>query len=234
MAEMLAIIPARGGSKRLPGKNIMKFCGKPMIAWAIESAKGCKYITRIIVSTDDKKISSTAKKYGAEVPFMRPENLATDTATTASVIEHTLTFLKEKEGYSPDFICLLQPTAPLRTAKHITEAVELMLAKKADACVSVVETKINPYLTNTIDEDGMFRHYIEGTGRGYVAKLKPQKTYMLNGAVYLIRPETFLQEKTFEPEKTAAYVMGEYDSVDIDTEDDFLVAKFIKKNLKRQ
>ncbi|MFH0869431.1 MAG: acylneuraminate cytidylyltransferase family protein [archaeon] len=233
MVNILAIIPARGGSKRLPGKNIMKFCGKPMIAWTIDSAKGCRHISRVIVSTDDKKIASIAKKHGAEVPFMRPEHLATDTATTVSVIEHALSFLKEKEGYSPDFICLLQPTAPLRTAKHITEAVELLLAKKADACVSVVETKLNPYLTNTIDEDGMFRNYIEGTGRGFVAKLKPQKTYMLNGAVYLIRPEIFLREKTFEPEKTAAYVMDEYDSVDIDTKDDFIVAKLIKKNLKR-
>jgi len=229
--NLLAIIPARGGSKRLPGKNIKDFCGKPMIAWSIEAAKECRLISRVIVSTDDDNIAAVARRFGAEVPFMRPKALATDAAKTSDVIRHTLTTLKDKERYTPDYICLLQPTAPLRTAKHITKAVDLMLSRKADACVSVVETRINPYFTNTIGKDGMFHDYIKNTGRKYVAKLKSQKIYALNGAIYIIKTDVFLKEQTFEPKKTAAYVMNQEDSVDVDTINDFMIAEFIKKNI---
>lgn len=233
MVEILAIIPARGGSKRLPGKNIMDFCGKPLIAWTIEAAKNSKFVTRVIVSTEDKNIAAVARKFGAEVPFIRPAELASDNATTLSVVEHCLSFLKKKQKYVPDFICLLQPTAPLRSSKHIDEAIKLLIAKKADACVSVAENKVNPYYSNIIDKNKMFRYYIKKSRFDFDAKPDSQKTYMLNGAIYVIKPKVLLKEKTFQPRKTAAYVMSEQDSVDIDNEYDFKIAEFIMMKVKR-
>lgn len=221
-AEILAIIPARGGSKRLPGKNIKDFCGKPLIAWSIEAAKSSELITRVIVSTDNKEIAEASRKHGTEVPFKRPAEFATDTASTFSVIKHCLEFLKKKENYKPDFVCILQPSSPLRSSKHIDEAVKLLIAKKADACVSVVKNKVNPCYSNTIDSKGMFKFYFKKSP-------KHKKTYILNGAIYLIKPEVLLREKTFEPKKTAAYIMSEQDSVDIDNEFDFKFAEFIMK-----
>ena len=169
-----------------------------------------------------------SKKYGAEIPFIRPKALSTDKASSLDVIEHAITFMKKKYSYSPDFICLLQPTSPLRSERHLNEAIELLIGKKADACVSVCSAKINPYLVNYV-EDGMFKNYIPYGGRNYVKKLEPVKLYMLNGAIYLIRPEIFLKEKTLEPKNTAAYMMSDYDSLDIDTLTDFKIAEFIAK-----
>jgi N-acylneuraminate cytidylyltransferase/CMP-N,N'-diacetyllegionaminic acid synthase len=234
MVEILAIIPARGGSKRVPGKNIRNFCRKPLIAWTIEAAKNSNLINRVIVSTNDKKIVAVSKKYGAEVPFIRPEELSTHTATTMAVIEHSLSFMKKRDNYVPDILCVLQPTSPLRNSKHIDEAIKLMIRTEADACVSVAENKVNPYYSNTIDKNSMFHNYIKGTGRKFATKIKPEKTYMLNGAMFLIKPKVFLKEKTLEPRKTAAYIMSEQDSVDIDNEHDFKIAEFIMKKVKRQ
>jgi len=231
--EILAIIPARGGSKRLPGKNIRDFCGKPLIAWTIEAAKNSKLVTRVIVSTEDKKIATVSRECGADAPFIRPAELASDSATTLSVVEHCLAFLKKNQEYTPDFICLLQPTASLRTSKHIDEAIKLLIAKKADACVSVAENKVNPYYSNFIDKNKMFHYYLK-KGCEFAANQKHQKTYILNGAIYLIKPEVLLRERTFEPRKTAAYVMSEQDSVDIDNEYDFKIAEFVMKKIRKK
>lgn len=227
--KLLVIIPARGGSKRLPGKNIKNFCGKPLIAWTIETAKNSKYVDRVIVSTDDKKIAATAKKYGAEVPFIRPKDLATDTALTVDVIMHAISYMNDKEKYEPDFICLLQPTSPIRNAVDLDKACELLIEKNAVACVSVTPTKINPYFTSTIDSRGFYHDYFKPGGRRYASTLKPQKTYLLNGAIYIIKKEVFFKEKIFEPKNTVSYVMDEYSSVDIDTLDDFEMAAFLMK-----
>ena len=114
--RILAIIPARGGSKGLPGKNMKEICGRPLVAWSIEQAKDFKHIHRIVVSTDDDQIAKIANEYGAEVPFMRPVELANDTASTIDVIFDALNWLKRYENYQPEYILLLQPTSPLRTA----------------------------------------------------------------------------------------------------------------------
>ncbi|HYD03336.1 MAG TPA: acylneuraminate cytidylyltransferase family protein [Alphaproteobacteria bacterium] len=229
--KILAIIPARGGSKRLPGKNIMMFHGKPMIAWTIEAAKNSKYIDRVIVSTDDDKIAEVSRRYGAEVPFKRPAELATDTATSVDTIKHAVEFMSKEHGYDPDYICFLQATSPLRTSTDIDNACELMFSRNANACVSVVQTKLDPHYTNTIDDFGFYHNYFTPGGRKYMRTLgNVPKTYLLNGAIYLIKTNVFYEENTFEPPRTVAYEMSEFLSSDIDTYQDFLVAEFFAKN----
>lgn len=229
MDKMLVIIPARGGSKRLPGKNIKNFCGKPLIAWTIEIAKKCKFVDRVIVSTDDESIAKIARKYGAEVPFIRPASLASDTASSMDVIVHAVKKMQDNESYFPDAICLLQPTSPLRTSTDIGDAFKLFIKNKANACVSVVSTKISPYFANTIDKNGVYHNYFVPGGRKYVSRIKKQNTYFLNGSIYIIKTDVFLKERIFEPKNTVAYVMDEYSSVDIDTIDDFDMAVFLMK-----
>ena len=132
---VLAIIPARGGSKGLSGKNIKELCGKPLIAWSIEQARSCDDIDRTVVSTDDEDIAGVAKKYGAEVPFMRPAELANDTASTINVISHAINWFKEHEDYQAEYVLLLQPTSPLRTREDIDGAIRILKDKNARAVV---------------------------------------------------------------------------------------------------
>ncbi|MBC8555357.1 MAG: acylneuraminate cytidylyltransferase family protein, partial [Candidatus Brocadiales bacterium] len=141
--RILAIIPARGGSKRLPRKNILDLAGKPPIAWSIEAALGSKYIDRVIVSTDDEEIAGISRKYGADVPFMRPNKLATDESSSVDVVLHVINTLKEK-GRESEYIMLLQPTSPLRTMENIDEAVELLQSSSSDAVISVCEAEHSP------------------------------------------------------------------------------------------
>jgi CMP-N,N'-diacetyllegionaminic acid synthase len=229
--KILAIIPARGGSKRLPGKNIMMFNGKPMIAWTIEALKNSKYIDRVIVSTDDDKIAEVARKYGAEVPFKRPPELASDAATMVDTIRHAAEFMREEHGYEPEYVSYFQATSPLRTSEDIDNACELMFSRNANACVSVVQTKLDPHYTNTIDDFGFYHNYFTPGGRKYMRTLgSVPKTYLLNGAIYLIKTNVFYEENTFEPPRTVAYEMSEFVSSDIDTYADFVVAEFFAKN----
>ena len=132
---MLAIIPARGGSKGLPGKNIKELCGKPLLACTAEAALASPYITRVVISTDDKIIAEVAKRYGIECPFLRPDFLSTDDAKSVDVFNFTINKLEE-EGEKIDNIIILQPTSPLRTEQHINEAVELFINNKADSVIS--------------------------------------------------------------------------------------------------
>ena len=134
----LCVIPARGGSKRLPHKNIKNLCGKPLIQWTVEAGIGSKSIDRLIVSTDDLEIAEISKSCGAEVPFIRPETLATDSSSSYSVLEHAYQYLFEQGDYY-DYIIMLQPTSPLRTSNHIDEAVKLLKDKQADGVISVTE-----------------------------------------------------------------------------------------------
>ena len=142
--KFLAIIPARGGSKGIPKKNIKSLLGKPLIQYTIESALKSKYLDKIVVSTDDKKIADISEKLGAEIPCLRPKKLARDNTLILPVLQHMVNFLKKKENYNPFAIVLLQPTSPLRTVRHIDEAIELFLKKpKADSLVSVMQVPHN-------------------------------------------------------------------------------------------
>lgn len=215
----LAIIPARGGSKRLPRKNILDLCGKPLISWSIEAALKSKYISKVVVSSDDEEILNISSNFGADI-IKRPYELANDTATTFDAIKHTIDNL---EKY--DYIILLQPTSPLRNVKHIDEAIELLEEKQADAIVSVCEMEHSPLWSNTLPNDGNMRDFL----REEILNKRSQdleKYYRLNGAVYICKTDKLLENKSFFlKDNIFAYIMDRKSSIDIDEEIDFLFAE---------
>src|SRR5574344_33525 len=222
--KFLAIIPARGGSKRLPRKNVLDLCGKPLIAYSIEAGLQSKYIDKIVVSSDDEEILQISKKFGAET-IKRPDYLAGDTATTFDAIKHTI---ENVEKY--DYIVLLQPTSPLRNEKHIDEAIELLEEKQADAIVSVCEMDHSPLWSNILPEDGNMRGFL----REEILNKRSQdleKYYRLNGAIYICKTYKLLKNKTFFlKDNIFAYIMDRKSSIDIDEEIDFMIANEIKKS----
>lgn len=216
--RILAVITARGGSKRLPGKNIKPLRGKPLIAWTIEAAKGSRYIDRIIVSTDDKKITAISLKYGAETPFMRPPRLAQDMSKSVDAVLHTIDWMKKKEGVGCDLVILLQPTSPLRSAADIDGAVDIFFSKNAASVVSVCDTGIPCNITGTLAPDDRMVEF---------GRMKGKTSYRINGAIYLTREDYIKRHKTFIGKRTFAYIMPKSRSVDIDDEFDFKLAEFL-------
>ena len=228
MKKILAIVPARGGSKRLPGKNIKVLNGKPLIQWTIEAALGIDDICRVMVSTDSQEIANIASKSGAEVPFIRPKELASDTSSSSAVIENALDFYKE-QGEFFDLVLLLQPTSPMRNKKHIEQSIALLHLKNADAIVSVCECEHSPLWTNTLPDDLSMDDFISGEIKQTRSQDLPI-SYRLNGAIYLSKVSRFYEEKTlFLSSNIYAYIMDSQSSVDIDHELDFLLAETILK-----
>ncbi len=225
--EILYFIPARGGSKGLPGKNIRLLNGKPMIAWSIEAALNSKHKRKVIVSTDSDEIAEIAKVNHAEVPFLRPSELSTDTATTMDVIFHCLNWFESK-GEIFDYVVLLQPTSPLRTEKHIDEAFMLLKEKKASAVVSVCKNEHHPMWSNAIPADGNMKNFIRPEVKGK-NRQQLETSFRLNGAIYIATPEYLKAEQSFIGKDTYAYEMTAESSIDIDTEIDFLLAEMIMK-----
>ena len=225
MNRILGIIPARGGSKGIPGKNIRDLAGKPLIAWTIEAALNSRVCERLIVSTDDPEIAAVAREFGADTPFLRPPSLSSDTATSLSVVEHALDWMNDtgKEKFS--HVLLLQPTSPFRTGEDIQNAVTI--AKKTDAAVvSVCEPQHHPYLFKIIREDGTLGNLMpESTQSSRRQDFPP--VYALNGVIYIISVNCLKKEKTFTPEKTVPYIMPPERSLDIDTPWDFFLAEQI-------
>ena len=210
--KILAVITARAGSKRLPNKNILDLAGKPLIAWTIDAAKQSKYIDKLIVSTDSEKIRKISEQFGAEVPFLRPEELSNDTADSISVVKHSIDYFDK----AYDYILLLQPTSPLRIAKDIDKAVE-MLNTETKAIVSVCEAEHSPLWSNTLPKDLSMRDFI----RPEIQNKRSQDLstyYGLNGAVYISEIAYFYQNNGFVGKQTKATVMSQENSVDIDTE----------------
>ena len=218
--KILAIIPARGGSKGVPRKNIRDLAGKPLIAWTIEEAKKSKYIDRLILSSEDDEIIEVAKKYGCEVPFKRPIELAQDDTLGIDPVLHAI---EQCPGY--DYVVVLQPTSPLRTVEDIDGCIEKLISSGVDFCVSVTEPEKSPYWMYTLENNQM-------------APLLPQETliarrqdlpkcYSLNGAIYVARINSFIEEKSFITTNTMAYVMSQERSFDIDTIVDFKICEYL-------
>ena len=220
----LAIIPARGGSKRLPRKNVLDLAGKPLIAWSIESGLKSNYIDKVIVTSDDEETLNISKRFSASI-IQRPDELASDTATTFDAIKHTIEHIEQY-----DYIVLLQATSPLRNEKQIDEAIELLEQKNADAVVSVCEMDHSPLWANTLNESLS----MEGFLKDEVLNKRSQdlqKYYRLNGAIYICKTEKLLEEKSFFlKENIFAYKMDRESSVDIDEEIDFKMAEIIMEN----
>ena len=183
---ILGIIAARGGSKAIPRKNLAVLANKPLIAWTVEVAIQSDSLDRLVISTDDPEIAEVGKKLGAEVPFLRPGELATDTATSMDVILHAIRWFDENESYRPDYILLLQPTSPLRTVTDIHRSIELVLAKRADSVVSVCETRQHPLWMKGVNEEGkLVDLYPQSATPTRRQDLQP--LFALNGAIYLGR-----------------------------------------------
>ena len=217
---VLAIIPARGGSKGVPGKNIRKVVGKSLIARTIETSQASKYIDRLILSSDDDDIITEAKSHGCEVPFIRPAELAKDETPGIDPVLHAINILP---GY--DYVVLLQPTSPLRNSTDIDGCIEKTLKQKANACVSVNEVEENPYWMFKIDDNDHLHTLMEGK----LAKRRQDlpKVYALNGAVYVANCEWLLSSHSFMTSETLAYLMPNERSLDIDTELDLAICDML-------
>lgn len=220
---VLAIILARGGSKRVPGKNIRPVFGKPLIAWSIEAAKKSKYIDRIIISTDDNKIAQVAKKFGAEAPFIRPPVFSSDTATSVSAILHTLNWIKKNENKKYDLFILLQPTSPLRTSQQLDESLENIADNnKAYTLISVTKVNQTPFWMKTINKQGFIEDFLKDEKSGASTRSQDLPTiYIPNGAIYIAKTNIFLKSNQLYTEKTIPFIMDRVYSADIDEEADF-------------
>lgn len=222
--RLLALIPARSGSKRLPHKNSLNLGGKPLIAWSIDAGLQSKYVDRVVVSTDSNAIAAMASQYGADTPFVRPEILASDTATTIDVVRHAISML-EKENDFYDYILLLQPSSPLRNSKHIDEAVELLISKSAHGIIGITEVEHPVEWTNTLPKDSSMVDFFSTEYRDIRSQDFPVR-YRINGAIYLNKIENVLSEGSlFLNDKCYAYIMPRPVSLDIDTNYDFKIAE---------
>jgi CMP-N,N'-diacetyllegionaminic acid synthase len=222
-SRLLALVVARGGSKRLPHKNVLDLAGKPVIAWTIEAGKKSKYVDRVVVSTDDEEIAKVSKLCGADVPFRRPEELAGDRAKSVDVVRHAIDVLKAKDDIY-EFCLLLQPTSPLRTAEHIDAAVELLLEKKADSILSVSKTAHPVEWVNTLPKDLSMDGFFCPEFDGMRSQDFPDR-YQVNGAIYINRISSLLQSSSLiNCGKAYAYIMSQECSVDIDDYVDYLLA----------
>lgn len=212
----LAIVPARGGSKRLPKKNLKNLCGKPLIAWSINAGLDSKYIDKLIVSSDNDEILLSANKFGAEV-IKRPPELSSDNAISFDAIKHAL---ENSEYY--DYVLLLQPTSPLRTEKHIDKAIEFLEEKSADAVISVCETDHSPLWANTLGKSLSMKDFLKADVLNKQSQ-DLEKYYRINGAIYIYKINKLLEQQTlFLKDNIFAYIMNKESSIDIDTKFDFL------------
>jgi CMP-N,N'-diacetyllegionaminic acid synthase len=214
-----ALIPARGGSKGLPRKNIIDLAGKPLIAYSIEAGLGCTAMGGVYVTTDDAEIASVSVRHGAQ-HIARPSALATDNASTFVAIEHAIAALAER-GEKPEHIVLLQPTSPLRDASHLAEAISAYEAADAPALISVCEEEHHPYKSFRVDGSGRLEPLFDAASLSKPRQELP-KIYRQNGAIYIIRTETLLREKSFYVAGCVPYVMSAVTSVDVDTAEDLL------------
>ncbi len=214
----LAIIPARRGSKRLPRKNVLDLCGKPLIAWSIEAGLKSKYIDKVVVSSDDTEILNISNDLKVQA-IKRPNELASDTSTSFEAVKHSIDNLESYE-----YILLLQPTSPLRNESHIDKAIEILVEKNADAVISVCEMNHNPLWSNTLDDSLSMEGFIKGDLLNKRSQ-DLKKYYRLNGAIYLCKTDKLLKEKSFFLKNNIfAYVMNSNSSVDIDRKEDFELA----------
>lgn len=225
--KVLAIIPARGGSKGVPKKNIKMLAGKPLIAWTIEEAKKSKYIDRLVLSSENDEIIKVAKSFGCEVPFIRPSQLAQDDTAGIDPLLHAL---GELSGY--DYVVSLQPTSPLRTVGDIDACIEKVIETQLPACVSVTEPDTSPYWMYTLDDNGLMRQLIKQDSLT-VRRQDLPNAYALNGAVYVAETKWLMESKSFLTEATIAYEMPKIRSYDIDTEEDFMWCEWVFEKMSK-
>ena len=221
--KILAIIPARGGSKGLPRKNIIDLNGKPLIAWSIEAALNSAYISTVVVSSEDEEILEVAKQWGAK-PLRRPDALAEDTTASEPVILHALEEMQSRQNQGYDYLVLLQPTSPLRSSRHIDAAFEKLFNSDANALISVASYD-NKVLKSFLEDGNGYLHGIANDQFPFMRRQDLPPVYMPNGAIYIIDVKAFLKDKKLFTSHTIPFEMDERSSVDVDTIDDVEIAK---------
>jgi len=237
--NILGLIPARGGSKGLPKKNIKPLLGKPLIAWTIEQALASKYLDRVVVSTDDKEIAEISKKYGVEIPFIRPKELARDDSTTSDVILHALKWFKDAEE-KYDYLALLEPSSPLREKNDIDNGIMKLIdnENRADSLVSVGEIALeHPFISKRISEKGYVKPFYEVPNNKIGRRQDLSKAYFPYGVLYLSKVSAIKKYKTFYQKKTMPMFIKRWQNYEIDDMWDFvcietILRKIIEKNIK--
>ena len=234
MGNVVAVIPARGGSKGLPGKNIMPLLGKPVLAYTVDAALRARTLDRVILSTDSEEIAEVGRKCGVEVPFIRPAELATDYTHPTAVLDHAITYLAESEGYNIDLVVTLQPTSPLRVAGDIDDTVQLLQNNPdMDSVITVKEVDLPPYWVLRLDGQYLRPFVDDGTDYSLKRRQELEQTFRPNGAVYATRRELLKDQglifSAFANGKTGYVLMELIRSLDIDTETDFKVIEAVMR-----
>ncbi len=233
---VLALIPARGGSKRVKNKNIRKLAGKPLIAYTIEAALRAKTVSRVIVTTDSPAIARVAKKYGAEVPFLRPKAISGADSTELQFHQHALDFLRKTEGYEPDLVVNLYPTSPFRKAATIDRAVRMIRGHRgAHSLRSIRICSEHPYKMWQFKDRNFVRPFVPAKKRGSQTlsyHLLP-KTFIQNASIYIVRPSTIRKFKSTTGKKVLGFEMTEEESVDINTPLDFKFAEALLRSRRK-
>lgn len=224
--RILAVIPARGGSKGVPRKNIKVLNGKPLIAYTIDEALRSKYIDKVIVSTEDEEIANISNKYGIKMLFLRPKELSQDNTPGIEPILHAVNWFREN-GEDFDYVICLQCTSPFRKVHHIDQAIEKLTNEDADSIVSVCESEVSPFWMKTI-ENGILKDFLNDIPF-YSRRQDVPSVYRLNGAIYIAKTEVLIKNKNWYTENTLAYVMDRNSSMDIDDMIDFKFAEFLMK-----
>ena len=219
------VIPARGGSKGLPGKNLRKLGAFSLIGQAIASAREASLLTRFIVSTDSPEIAQEAKRHGAEVPFLRPAEFATDQAGMLSVLQHAVRWLESSDGVRPDLIVTLQPTSPFRTGVEIDATIRRVIETGSDSAQTLSEASYHPYFMKTLEGDRTVALFPEG--HKFVRRQDAPPVYQPSGAVYVTRYGTLMEREEILGEDNRGVIQGFEASVNIDTEWDFLLAELL-------
>lgn len=234
--NILGLITARGGSKRVPRKNVRDFLGKPLIAWTIEVGKEAGVFDRFILSTDDTEIADIGKQYGIDVPFMRPNELAGDTSGSYGVVKHAVEWMRDNEGFKADWIVLLEPPAPGRQPFHIREVVELAKQNVADSIVGITEMPghFSHLKEMKLDEKGIMTRATDGEiMRNLIHRNQDiPKTYFINSTIYAMKYENLFDgNNSLWGNSTYGYLMDEKYAIDIDTEMEWLIAEVKMRRL---
>jgi len=230
--KILGVVPARGGSKGIPQKNIKLLLGKPLIAYTIIEALKSKLLTKVIISSDDRKIIRIVKKYGGEAPFVRPKELATDKSLALPVIQHAVRKMEKIEKIKYDYVVMLQPTTPLRTAEDIDQALKKLIKTKADSVISVVNVEANhPWRMKKIVNDRLVDYGKEEVENMPRQSLPP--VYIRSGDIYAVKRKVLMADNTFRGKDCRPYLMSEGGTVNIDSEIDFKLAEILLSKRKK-
>ena len=229
--KVLGIIPARGGSKSIPKKNIIDVHGKPLIYYTIEQAKRSSFLDKLIVSTDSMEIANVVKKYDVEVPFLRPDELSKDDSESVDVVIHALNFMEKKDNIEYNFIILLQPTNPLRSSVLIDKAIQIVKNNNVfDSLVSVVDVGANhPYRMYSLNKDNEMKPFVENLKNQMLPRQKLPSIYIRSGDIYIIKKETLMRKKSLIGDKTYGLIVDANKTINIDENIDLELA-----NLKLQ